>query len=189
MKIDIFNTEKQYDIIYADPPWSYNDKGCHGAAESHYKTMSIEQIKALPVKKIAKSNSVLFLWATYPKLQEALELIESWGFKYKSIAFQWVKLNRNTDINTFTKEAFISNSIDEAMKKNCFFGLGRWTRGNTEPCLIATKGKVSRKDASVGQLVFAPLTKHSAKPYEVRDKIVSLIGGGREDRTICSHQC
>lgn len=76
-------------------------------------------------------------------------------------------------------QAFISESIDEAMRKNCFFGLGRWTRGNTEPCLIATKGKVTRKDASVSQLVFAPLTRHSEKPHEVRERIVALVGGGR----------
>ena len=61
------------------------------------------------------------MWATYPKMQEALDLIEAWGFKYKSIAFQWIKQNRSGN--------------------GYFFGLGRWTRGNTEPCLIAIKGK------------------------------------------------
>ena len=64
------------------------------------------------------------MWATYPKMQEALDLIEAWGFKYKSIAFQWIKQNRSGN--------------------GYFFGLGRWTRGNTEPCLIAIKGKPHR---------------------------------------------
>lgn len=96
------------------------------------------------------------MWATYPKMQEALDLIEAWGFTYKSIAFQWVKQNRSG--NGF------------------FFGLGRWTRGNSEPCLIAVKGKPKRISASVGQLVFSPLRKHSQKPPEVRDKIVELMG-------------
>ena len=96
------------------------------------------------------------MWATYPKMQEALDLIEAWGFKYKSIAFQWIKQNRSGN--------------------GYFFGLGRWTRGNTEPCLIAIKGKPKRISACVGQLVFSPLRRHSQKPAEVRDKIVELMG-------------
>lgn len=96
------------------------------------------------------------MWATYPKMQEALDLIEAWGFKYKSIAFQWIKQNRSGN--------------------GYFFGLGRWTRGNTEPCLIAIKGKPKRISAGVGQLVFSPLRRHSQKPAEVRDKIVELMG-------------
>lgn len=96
------------------------------------------------------------MWATYPMLPEALKVIEAWGFKYKSIAFQWIKLN----------------------KKNGkpFYGLGRWTRGNTEPCLLATKGKPKRISASVFQLIQQPLTRHSEKPQEARDKIVQLMG-------------
>lgn len=84
------------------------------------------------------------MWATYPKMQEALDLIEAWGFKYKSIAFQWIKQNRSGN--------------------GYFFGLGRWTRGNTEPCLIAIKGKPKRISAGVGQLVFSPLRDNVPEP-------------------------
>jgi N6-adenosine-specific RNA methylase IME4 len=151
---------KKYNIIYADPPWSYNDSGCSGAAAEQYATMTLDEMKALPVAPtgggIAANNCVLFMWATYPKIQEALDLIKAWGFEYKSIAFQWVKQNRSGS--------------------GFFFGLGRWTRGNTEPCLIAVKGKPKRISASVGQLVFAPLRRHSQKPDEVRDRIVELMG-------------
>lgn len=148
---------KKYQIIYADPPWNYQDQGCQGTMANHYKGMHLEDIKALPVKDITSEDAVLFLWATYPMLKEALEVINAWGFKYKTIAFQWVKLN----------------------KKNgkYFFGLGRWTRGNTEPCLLATKGKPHRVDNSVSQIIASPLRKHSQKPEEARDKIVSLLGG------------
>ena len=147
---------KKYSVIYADPPWSYQDKGCNGNCEAHYSTMSIKDICALPVKDISDENCVLFLWATYPMLCEALTVIDSWGFKYKSIAFQWIKLN----------------------KKNGqpFYGLGRWTRGNTEPCLIAVKGKPSRISKSVFQLIQTPIEGHSKKPAIVRDRIVELIG-------------
>lgn len=156
MKTDIFNTDKKYSIIYADPPWDYNDKGCNGAAEKEYNTMSLDEICELPISQIADKNCVLFIWATYPKIDEALKVIEAWGFKYKSIGFQWIKLNKN--------------------EIGCYFGLGRWTRGNTEPCLIAVKGKPKRISASVSQLVFAPITKHSEKPPVVRKKIIELIG-------------
>jgi len=147
----------KYGIIYADPPWSYQDKKCNGNALDHYQTMNIKDICNLKVNEIADENCVLFLWATYPLLPEALKVIEAWGFKYKSIAFQWLKLN----------------------KKNGkpFYGLGRWTRGNTEPCLLATKGKPSRISASVSQLIQTPIRRHSEKPEEARNKIVELLGG------------
>lgn len=147
---------KKYSIIYADPAWSYNDKKCNGNAEDHYKTMSIEDICNLNVGGVTEENSVLFMWATYPMLKEALRVGESWGFKYKSIAFQWVKLN----------------------KKNGkpFFGLGRWTRGNTECCLLFVKGKPQRKSNSVFQLIQSPIREHSRKPDEAREKIIELMG-------------
>lgn len=150
------NITKKYQIIYADPAWSYQDKGCNGNCESHYKTMSIKDLCDLPVKNITDDNAVLFLWTTYPMLKEAMLLIEAWGFTYKSIAFQWIKLN----------------------KKNGrpFYGLGRWTRGNTEPCLIAVKGKPQRVSKAVFQLIQAPISKHSAKPHEAYNKIEQLMG-------------
>ena len=147
---------KKYSVIYADPPWSYQDKRCNGNAADHYPTMRIEDICSLPVQDLAADNCVLFLWATYPMLKEALKVIEAWGFKYKSIGFQWVKQNRSGN--------------------GYFFGLGRWTRGNTEPCLIAVKGKPHRANNSVSQLIFAPLRAHSQKPDITRDKIRELMG-------------
>ena len=147
---------KKYSVIYADPPWSYKDKRCNGNAADHYPTMCIEDICSLPVQDLSADNCVLFLWATYPMLKEAVKVIEAWGFKYKSIGFQWVKQNRSGN--------------------GYFFGLGRWTRGNTEPCLIAVKGKPHRASNSVSQLIFAPLRAHSQKPDITRDKIKELMG-------------
>lgn len=151
---------KKYQIIYADPPWSYADQGCSGTMANHYSGMKIEDICNLPVKEIADKNCVLFIWVTYPMLVEGLRVIEAWGFKYKTIAFQWIKLN----------------------KKNGkpFYGLGRWTRGNTECCLLATKGKPKRVSASVFQLIQSPLREHSRKPTEVRREIVKLMGSNLE---------
>jgi len=148
--------DKKYQIILADPAWSYNDKGCNGNANDHYETMTLEDICNLPVQQIADENCVLFLWATYPMLKEALTVIDGWGFTYKSIAFQWIKMNK--------------------IKPTYFYGLGRWTRGNTEPCLLAVKGKPHRIDKGVFQIVQAPVSTHSKKPAIVRDKITQLMG-------------
>lgn len=155
--VDIFATGKKYNVIYADPPWRYQDKGCNGSAESHYGTMKIGDICNLPVKNIADKNAVLFMWVTYPMLSEGLKLIEAWGFKYKTIGFQWIKTNKKN-------------------KSTFFFGLGRWTRGNTECCLIATRGKIGRVSNSISQLIVEPIQHHSKKPDVVREKIVELVG-------------
>lgn len=147
---------KKYNIIYADPPWSYKDKKCNGNAISHYNTMNINDLKKMNINDYADKNCVLFMWVTYPLLQEGLDLIKAWGFKYKTIGFQWVKLNKKNN--------------------KPFFGLGRWTRGNTECCLIATKGKPKRINNNISQLVFSPIREHSRKPDEVRELIVKLLG-------------
>jgi len=147
---------KKYQIIYADPPWSYADQGCQGTMANHYKGMNLEAIKSLPILSITDNNAILFLWATFPMLKEALEVIEAWGFNYKSIGYLWVKLNPNSF--------------------GAFYGLGRWTRGNTEPCLLATRGKPRRLRNDVFQLVMSPRQRHSQKPAEVRERIVQLMG-------------
>ena len=110
---------KKYSVIYADPPWRYDMKRGNGVAENHYPTMSIDELCALPVAEIAAPDSALFMWATFPQLPEALRLIKAWGFTYKTVAFVWLKKNKKAD--------------------SWFYGLGFWTRGNAEICLLAKK--------------------------------------------------
>ena len=163
MKVDIYNTEKKYDIIYADPPWAYHDTlgGNAKMGAMPYPTMTNEEICAMPIgNKIAKKDSILFMWATMPKLQAALDVIKAWGFKYKTCAFCWVKQNPKSG--------------------GIYAGLGRWVQGNAELCLLATKGHPHRISKSVKQIVMAPRGRHSAKPSEVRDRIVQLMGKDME---------
>lgn len=155
-RVDIYTTDKTYDVIYADPPWRYNDKHCNGGCANHYHTMSFDDMRAMPIQQISRQDCVLFMWITYPMLNKGLELMEAWGFLYKTIGFQWIKKNKN-------------GSGD-------FFGLGRWTRGNTEGCFIGVKGNPCRCDASVRQIVRAPVDEHSRKPPIIRDKIKQLLG-------------
>ena len=145
-----------YSIIYADPPWQYQRNKVQGAAENHYPTMGIDELCALPVADLAAPDSALFLWATFPQLPEALRLIEAWGFRYKSVAFVWLKKNKKAD--------------------SWFYGLGFWTRGNAEICLLATKGHPKRKAANIHQFIISPIEAHSKKPDEAREKIVALMG-------------
>ena len=152
---------KKYQIIYADPPWKYKvlSKKINGrTAESYYNTMSIEDIINLKsfINNISDANCVLFLWVTYPCLKEALKVIEEWGFDYKTCGFTWIKRNKKS--NTW------------------FWGMGYWTRANSEMCLIATKGNIKRISKSVHQIIDTPIENHSKKPDVVRNKIIELVG-------------
>lgn len=166
-------SEKKYDIIYADPPWSFSggirsSKKIGGKYQYYtpettvgasYNTESIGYLKSLPINNIASDNSVLFLWTTDAHLPLALELITAWGFTYKTIGFIWNKKER-----TGTQV--------------CYYG--KWTMKGSEICLLATKGKAHGMIVShkVRQLVEATRdkSKHSKKPSEVRERIVELLG-------------
>ena len=150
---------KKYNVILADPPWAYrvwSKKGMGRSAENHYPTMSMEDIRALPVNDLAAENCALFLWITFPQLQEAFSVIQDWGFSYKTVAFVWVKQNRKVP--------------------SLFWGLGYWTRANAEVCLLATKGNPKRQSAAVHQVILSPVEQHSKKPDAVRERIVALMG-------------
>ena len=154
-EIDIFNTDKKFQIIYADPAWSYWEGGQKNQS-LHYQTMSIKDICQLPINKISDDNSILFLWVTYPILKQSFDVIESWGFKYSTCGFVWVKKNKKSD--------------------SYFFGNGSWTRANSELCLIATKGSITRLDASISQIVDERISEHSRKPLVVKKLITDLVG-------------
>jgi N6-adenosine-specific RNA methylase IME4 len=161
MFVDIYNTDKKYNIIYADPPWHYkvwSKKGEGRSAESHYKTMEQESIEALGgvIQSISEKDCILFMWVTFPCLIQGLELIKAWGFDYKTCGFCWIKTNK--------------------LSGTPFWGMGYWTRANAEVCLIATKGDIRRVSKKVHQVIMSPIEEHSKKPDIVRDKIVELVG-------------
>jgi len=148
---------KKYKIIYADPPWSYNDKASAGnrGASCKYPVMSTYQISRLAVEEIADDDCVLFLWSTWPMIQDALGVIKSWGFIYKTAAFVWIKKNGN---GTWCRK------------------MGHWTRSNSEFCLLATKGKPKAISHDIYQVIESTPKEHSKKPDVVRDRITQLCG-------------
>ena len=156
---------KKYNIIYADPPWHYgsrsrvnNSTGRESVPLSkHYETMSLQEIKDLPVRNITENDAVCFMWVTDSHLDEALEVYKAWGFKYKTIAFNWVK--------TTSKGNYCKN-------------VAPWTMKSSEICLLGVKGAMSKykKANNIESLVIAERTKHSQKPQEVKNRIEQLFG-------------
>lgn len=168
---DIFTTDKKYEIIYADPPWSYyNDMTVNpdcttvkGMRRPPYPVMSINDICKLPIKNITAENAILFIWTTDYHLASCIEkVIPAWGFKYKTIGFVWAKKDKNGKQISF---------------------MGAYTKkSGCEICLIATKGKDTHKlvqKHNINSFIEYPRQEHSKKPDIVRDSIVELCG----DRT------
>jgi len=143
-----------FDIIYADPPWDYKGQKQHGGAgtpdtggsESHYSTMTLHKLKRMDVQRIASENALLFLWATNPHLDQAIELMKSWGFKWATVGFVWDKQRVNP---------------------------GFYSMSQCELCLIGKRGKIPqpRGARNVRQLVSSMRREHSQKPDEVRNRI------------------
>lgn len=135
---------KKYQILYIDPPWQYKNKRTGGSltsgAAQKYPVMSLDDIKELPIKDICDENAALFLWATTPMLEEGLDVMKTWGFKYKT-AIYWRKL------------------------KN--LGLGYWFRGQVEVCLFGIKGKVKAFRLQIPNFIQSKVGKHSEKPKEM----------------------
>lgn len=168
MKIDIHNTDRKYKIIYADPAWQFNSKKSGGSMKSgaaqKYTVTSIEDMKALPVANIAADDALLAMWWVGAMPQEAIDLIEAWGFRLVNMnGFVWNKLTQNN---------------------KPFFGMGYYTRAGSETVALAIKGKF-KPESKVVRAVFnaesqiqfeAKVSQHSKKPPQVRDLLVELCG-------------
>jgi len=159
---------KKYNIIYADPPWSYNKKIGQGVADDIYETMTTSEIKDLSIQELIADDCFLFIWVTFPMLKDGLEVIDAWGFKYKTIGFNWIKTNKRQNLN---QSSFLPIDFIDV-----FFGLGHYTRSNSEICLIGKKGNPKIINNTISSIVISPLQKHSKKPDEVRSKIIKLCG-------------
>lgn len=159
----------KYNIIYADPPWKFNNKNTGGNLSSgsanQYDVLSIDDICKIPVQQITADDAFLFLWWVGAMPQEALNVVNAWGFVLKTMkGFTWVKKTKKW--------------LD-------WFGMGFWTRQGTEDCLLAIKGKPERVSASIRQVVNvydfnesieANVERHSIKPPIFRERIVELCG-------------
>ena len=144
---------KKYEIIYADPAWQYKTKESlaktsilNGELNTHYGTMTIAELGGLPLGSISDKNSMLFMWVVSPMLDDGIELMKKWGFKYSTIAFIWHKQRANP---------------------------GHYTMSECEICLVGRRGKIPtpRGARNVRQFLSEMRGKHSAKPTEIRNRI------------------
>lgn len=160
--------QQKYDIIYADPPWHYggklqydksskskedidlNKKIFVSSASFKYPTLETKYLKTMPLSQISNDDCILFMWATNPHLAQAIELGESWGFEYKTVAFVWDKQVHNP---------------------------GQYTLSYCELCLLFKKGKIPRPRGArnVVQLVSEKRGEHSEKPKTIRDGINKMF--------------
>jgi N6-adenosine-specific RNA methylase IME4 len=155
----------RYAAILADPPWNWkawSKKGTGRSASSHYDVLDQAGLIALgpQIRELAADDCALFLWSIWSMQPQAHEVIEAWGFRLINCAFLWAK-RTETD-------------------RTWDFGMGYWTRQQTEPCLFATRGKFGKSKClhhDVRQLIFAPKRQHSQKPDEIYPRIERLVGG------------
>lgn len=173
---------KKFSLIYADPPWEYGNKASRGAANNHYPTMKLTDLKRLPVWDLADDNAILAMWYTGTHSDEAKELATAWGFKVRQLfLFTWVKLLQKAEsrvdkliekhgINDFWQFLDVMNDITR-------INGGNYSRQNQESCLIAVRGKgLTRKAADVRQIVYSFISEHSGKPAEARFRLERLYG-------------
>ncbi len=151
---------QHYRVILADPPWAFgtfSKKGLVKSADQHYGTMSLDAIKALPVRDLADpAGCALFMWTTAPFLRASFDVLEAWGFRY-STAGCWAKRTRRGD--------------------GWAFGTGYIYRGAIEPWLVGVLGKPKRQSRSVRNLIAEPLREHSRKPDQMRVDVEALFPG------------
>lgn len=159
-----FGTDKKYNVIYADPPWHFSHDAYQSdgrefldLSKTQYKTMTIDEIKSMPVNELSSDDCACFLWVVDTFLKEGIEVLESWGFTYKTIAFNWLK--------TYEGGKYCVN-------------FAPWTLKSWEICLLGVKGSMRdyKKSNNVQGLVIANRTVHSKKPDIIRERIVNLFG-------------
>lgn len=169
----------RYGVVYADPPWhhrSYSAKGQARSPSSHYKTMTIEDICAMPVGELAANDCWLVLWTTQPHLEQALRVMHSWGFKYSSIFQFWFKLNPR------------AASVLFMILSDFHRGMGFTTRKNVEFMILGRRGKAKRQRKDIPDFIIAARRQHSRKPDSVPATVEAFAAGpylelfGRESR-------
>ena len=154
-------------VICPDPPWpfeTYSVQGRQRSPDRNYSTLTLDEIKALPVAPLAADDCALLLWSVWPDHPGVIDIITAWGFEYKTAAFVWIKTTKDAKVITLDGDGL-------------HWGMGFATRSNTEPILLATRGHPLRLAADVHQVIIAPVGEHSAKPDEANRRIERLYPG------------
>lgn len=187
--------DQVFDVILADPAWDYKSRAAWsktrfgGGARKHYPVMTTDQLCRLPIAKMAAKRSVCLMWATFPKLKDAIRVLEAWGFKYTTVAFVWVKMCAPKLVRTWHGQK-LTTAVPLQAKP--WGGPGYYTRSNCEIVLLGTKGRpLAPASKAVQQVVMEPHARewrtnkagkrysaiiHSRKPDTIRKRIEQLFG-------------
>ena len=163
-----------YNLILADPPWTYSvfsDKGKRRSAERHYNTMTQAEIQAMPVADLAARDCHLMLWVTGPCLVLGMHLpiMEAWGFRPSSMAFVWIKPK---------KRHFDNGNMLEPLSESMFsMGMGHTTRHNAEFVVLGRRGSPRRNRKDIHEIIVAPRREHSRKPDEIYARCEAYADG------------
>lgn len=185
LPLDLSKVTKKYQIIYADPCWAYyGDPNKDQAAGKHYNLMTVEQLTALPVRQIADKMCVMFMWATCPKLHDAVDLLRAWGFHFRGVAYVWVKTTKNGKIinGQGVRPSFVKPTTEIVLMGSSSPEIGLESTGDddSEFVLVGSTNRTGRTlpllTEAQGQVVLAPRGRHSEKPREVRHRIEQLFG-------------
>jgi N6-adenosine-specific RNA methylase IME4 len=165
--------KKHFRAMLADPPWhfaAWSHRGEGKGASQHYDCMSLDEICALPVADIMADDAALFLWVVQPMLPDGLRVMESWGFKFRTVAFVWVKMPA-----TWSEHQL--SMFETGNRVQPRLGLGYHTRSGVEQCWLGIRGNgYERQAQGVEQVLHAPLRQHSRKPDEIARRIELLVG-------------
>ena len=163
-----------FGAILIDLPWpydTYSAKGEGRSAKRHYSTMSIAEIKALPIAAYAARDCWLFNWCPAPSTKFLTEVMEAWGFKFSGLAFSWVKVTKNAGLTP------LSLTAAPGAMSQWHMGLGHSTRANIELCWLGSRGQPHRRDKGVRELIVSPVREHSRKPDEIYGRIERYCAG------------
>jgi len=149
---------KKYSILYLDPPWDYKGQKQHsgaggsdtGGSAKHYSTVKLRDLKTLDIPSVCEEDCLMFLWTSSPHLDQAIELMKSWGFAYSTVAFVWYKEKTNP---------------------------GFYTLSQCELCLVGKRGKIPKPRGSRKERQFLSELrgKHSVKPAKIRRRITNMF--------------
>lgn len=165
------NLNGGFPIIYSDNPWAYDNPQNFDPARggTPYKQLSIDDLCDMGplVQSVAAKDCACFMWATLPKLPEALRCMDAWGFNFTAVPFVWLKLNPTGSVWQPKEKCSVLDEVGELVTTldpkdiildgGIVSGLGHWTAGNVEFVLFGKKGKPKRVSKSIKQVVFAPV--------------------------------
>jgi site-specific DNA-methyltransferase (adenine-specific) len=175
----------KFSIIYADPPWKYNNRANHktrfrGGVHGHYKTLAMTEIAALPIAALAARNCALLMWCTFPYLADQIKLFEHWGFPYRTKFLSWTKLNKRgydlpaDDPNYMPGKPYVL--YRDGLYHSVFFGVGHYSKSNSEICLMGMRGQLPTISDNWSSEILAPIREHSHKPDEAYVRIEGVFG-------------